>query len=1573
MANKGDVDLVIRAKNEASKALDTVSKALDALDKKQSEVGTSANKAGNLLDQFAKTVGVVATAYDRLKSDSDRAAQSFTRQEASLNENKAAYAALAAQIEAAINVQQRMANFVGPRTKEQQQQVALVAKAYDDLTKQAEKVATSVNRQEAELKQSFYALQEVAGGADQAAAALAKVQTAHQEAATAAQRNAAAQAKAAGEAAAWSAAQVAAEQAMAAATAQRLETEKAAQAATEKAAAMAVQRRSALETRRDLTGALGTAQGGQATAQVQIKALADQDELSSAQVAQMTALKAYAGAYKQAINELTIATELYNRVLRDESATQEQVAVAQQRANAAIAGASNLMQQTTASVRANAQAEREAAEARRKGAGASSELDDALRSLFANSRRSLSLYQRMRGELLSLVNSYLGLYAAIESVNRIIQASTQLQGTESRLNVVTGGDPAKTAQEMQWVVQQADRLGISLQGLGEEWSKFAIAAQNSNFTIGEARKIFLSVAEAGRVLHLSSDNINLTFLALTQMMSKGTIQMEELRRQLGEHIPGAFSLMAKAVGVTGAELTKMMQNGQITSEFLLKFADQLNGVYGAQLPNSLKLTQAEIGRFQARLTLALNAIGESGVIDTFTESLRHLSDMLKSDDAQVWFQRLGSVIGGVIKLLMVILDNMDLIFAAFAALGAAKGATYVIMVTQAIIRMVASLRAAAVAGEGLSIVMAGIGGPIGIAIGLLAGAFAYLATRVSDSEKAMVSAKRTTDDIVAAYQTGGKSAKDWADAMQGMSKVQTKHTLGSLNQTLKDQLNQLSSGLNTTIVTDFGQVIELPVSDKVKDIQKLVEAVKAGTLPLSDFKKRLDTIAEANPELESLVLSLQKQADEASKTDTIIRHFEASLRVMKGTATDADKALLGIKTGIQDSGDAAGSAARNMERYKAAMDNLAKSIPELKKQLELDTNLKSIKLALQSAIEAADGDVTKINAAKDRALKAIDSVNQAYEQSLIKQFSNDKGDSLLQSVNLLKNFEGFQPTAKFDKNAYRAGYGSDTITLSDGTIQKVAEATTVTQEDALRDLVRRIGEFQETVKNQIGADRFGSFTAPQQAALTSIAYNYGRLPKDIVDAIKYGTNETIAAAVRNHATDNGGINAGRRYSEAALLSSQSPALAALNDKQVQARQDRVTKVIEDLAASLKEAKLGARDKFIDEAVKKAQPSDVNAPRLTTEQETTVRQQAGATFDAQQALRVQQKIVELQNQLAQSKSGANRADFIAVEAQKERIDLTSAEGKKWAELQGRIWDRANAEKQVNDLMALRQQLLDRFAVQQNMGDASGASATSTALDAVNKQLDDATKKAIAFWQSMGADNPKAQAALASLQNTQDKIAQTGKLTLDAKSINQDFASGAVQGFNSIAESMAGWIEGVKSGKDVLTDIKNAFLQFAAEFLKRIADMILQQIIFNAVAQVSKAGASASGAGGFGGFIASAAAVMHSGGTVGSAGASRSVPSAMFANAVRYHTGGIAGLQPGELPAILQRGEEVLTRNDPRNIMNGSGSGQQSKTPRIVNVLDPSLVQDHLNSSAGEEVLINVIRRNGSSIKQILSES
>jgi tape measure domain-containing protein len=53
-------------------------------------------------------------------------------------------------------------------------------------------------------------------------------------------------------------------------------------------------------------------------------------------------------------------------------------------------------------------------------------------------------------------------------------------------------------------------------------------------------------------LGLSVDDQRGIFKALEQMLSKGNVQAEELRGQLGERLPGAIYFSAKALGVTGS-------------------------------------------------------------------------------------------------------------------------------------------------------------------------------------------------------------------------------------------------------------------------------------------------------------------------------------------------------------------------------------------------------------------------------------------------------------------------------------------------------------------------------------------------------------------------------------------------------------------------------------------------------------------------------------------------------------------------------------------------------------------------------------------------------------------------------------------------------------------------------------------------------------------------------------------------------------------------------------------------------------------------------------------------------------
>ena len=65
------------------------------------------------------------------------------------------------------------------------------------------------------------------------------------------------------------------------------------------------------------------------------------------------------------------------------------------------------------------------------------------------------------------------------------------------------------------------------------------------------------------------------------------------------------------------------------------------------------------------------------------------------------------------------------------------------------------------------------------------------------------------------------------------------------------------------------------------------------------------------------------------------------------------------------------------------------------------------------------------------------------------------------------------------------------------------------------------------------------------------------------------------------------------------------------------------------------------------------------------------------------------------------------------------------------------------------------------------------------------------------------------------------------------------------------------------------------------------------------------------------------IFHEGGTVGEGGPGRWVDSGVFAGATRYRQGGIAGLMPGEVPAILQQGEGVVSKEQMQN--GGSGGG------------------------------------------------
>lgn len=166
-------------------------------------------------------------------------------------------------------------------------------------------------------------------------------------------------------------------------------------------------------------------------------------------------------------------------------------------------------------------------------------------------------------------------------------------------------------RELAYVRKTADEMGIAITSAYEPYSKFMTSFTRSGGSIASSRQIFSDISAAAVSLHLTAEQTGNVYVALEQMANKGTVQMEELKRQLGNNLPGAFELAAESMGVTTAQLTDMMKKGQVMSaDFLPKFAAKIREVLAGSLPLATRQAQAEFNRLSTDTFDAQVAFGK---------------------------------------------------------------------------------------------------------------------------------------------------------------------------------------------------------------------------------------------------------------------------------------------------------------------------------------------------------------------------------------------------------------------------------------------------------------------------------------------------------------------------------------------------------------------------------------------------------------------------------------------------------------------------------------------------------------------------------------------------------------------------------------------------------------------------------------------------------------------------------------------------------------------------------------------------------------------------------------------------
>lgn len=130
------------------------------------------------------------------------------------------------------------------------------------------------------------------------------------------------------------------------------------------------------------------------------------------------------------------------------------------------------------------------------------------------------------------------------------------------------------------VAKSSEDLAIPQDTLLRQFTRLQASVQGAGGDLNQTETAFNAIVSAVRATGGSLTDVDAALTATAQVFSKGKVSAEELRQQLGERLPGAFTLFAESIGKTPQELDKALEKGEVTLEDFMKFAESLMDRYG---------------------------------------------------------------------------------------------------------------------------------------------------------------------------------------------------------------------------------------------------------------------------------------------------------------------------------------------------------------------------------------------------------------------------------------------------------------------------------------------------------------------------------------------------------------------------------------------------------------------------------------------------------------------------------------------------------------------------------------------------------------------------------------------------------------------------------------------------------------------------------------------------------------------------------------------------------------------------------------------------------------------------------
>jgi len=210
------------------------------------------------------------------------------------------------------------------------------------------------------------------------------------------------------------------------------------------------------------------------------------------------------------------------------------------------------------------------------------------------------------------------------------------------------------------IIENANKqLNIPLQEGTRGFTQLLAAVKGAGGTINDAEIAYRAINSAIKANGGSTQDAEGAMRALVQTFSKGKVSAEELRGQLAERLPGAVTLFAKSIGMTGPELDKALEQGKVGLGDLMKFLVELEK-RNYTTAERIAASQEEAGiRLQNKWNDVTLAIGKSfqGLGARIQDDL---AKWLKANETSIaqWAKSFGDGIGFALDKLGALVNGL---------------------------------------------------------------------------------------------------------------------------------------------------------------------------------------------------------------------------------------------------------------------------------------------------------------------------------------------------------------------------------------------------------------------------------------------------------------------------------------------------------------------------------------------------------------------------------------------------------------------------------------------------------------------------------------------------------------------------------------------------------------------------------------------------------------------------------------------------------------------------------------------------------------------------------------------------